>query len=83
MCQLKRPLTVSALVPHSLSPPPVCPTSSASGLFLGTNSMTQVGDTTSGVSQGHLQSRFEGRKKEKALALGAGKMKQKGHSVDS
>ena len=77
MCQLGAPYS-KRVVPDSLSPPLVCPTSSASGLFLVANSMTQVGDTTSGVSQAYLQSRLEGRKKEKALALGRGRWNRRG-----
>lgn len=60
-----------------LSLPPACSTSSAFGLFLVTNSITHVGDkcggnnTISGVSQAHIQSRLEGRKRE-STCIGSG-----------
>lgn len=56
-----------------LSLPPVCSTSSASGLFLVTNSITQVGDkrgrnnTISGVSQAYIQSGLKEGKKRKYM----------------
>lgn len=77
MCQLGAPYS-KHVVPDSLSPPPVCPTSSASGLFLVTNSMTQVGDTASGVSQATFSPGCKGARRRKRLHWERGRCNARG-----